>query len=109
MDTRNTTLQINDGIAILTVDRQPVLNALDRATLEEIDAAVGKAASSNEIAALIITGAGPKAFVAGADIKQLAQCTAQSVEPGDYAQPGDWITGATEGYAVTLVEYANFQ
>jgi hypothetical protein len=38
-----------------------------------------------------------------------AKCTAQSVEPVDYAQPGDWITGATEGYAVTLVEYANFQ
>jgi hypothetical protein len=42
-------------------------------------------------------------------VQVTAQCTAQSVEPVDYAQPGDWITGAAEGYAVTLVEYANFQ
>jgi hypothetical protein len=38
-----------------------------------------------------------------------AECTAQSVEPEDLAQPGDWITGATEGYAVTMIEYADFQ
>ena len=38
-----------------------------------------------------------------------AECTAQSAEPVDYAQPGDWITGATEGYAITMVEYGDFQ
>ena len=75
MDTKNITFQIDDGVAVLTIDRQPVLNALDRATLEEIDAAVGQVASGSEIGALIITGAGPKAFVAGADIRQLAECT----------------------------------
>jgi cyclophilin family peptidyl-prolyl cis-trans isomerase/protein-disulfide isomerase len=41
--------------------------------------------------------------------QSMAVCTAQSGEPVDYAQPGDWITGATEGYAVTMIEYGDFQ
>jgi hypothetical protein len=41
--------------------------------------------------------------------QSVAECTAQSAEPVDYAQPGDWITGATEGYAITMVEYGDFQ
>ncbi len=39
----------------------------------------------------------------------MATCTAQSQELGDLAQPGDRITGATEDYAVTLIEYGDFQ
>lgn len=42
-------------------------------------------------------------------LQAAAQCTAQSAEPVDYAQSGDWITGATEGYAITMVEYGDFQ
>ncbi len=38
-----------------------------------------------------------------------AQCTAQSAKSEDIARPGDWIKGATENYAVTLVEYGDFQ
>ncbi len=39
----------------------------------------------------------------------VAICTAQSQELGDIAQSGDRITGATEDYAVTLIEYGDFQ
>ncbi len=42
-------------------------------------------------------------------IRQVAQCTAQSQESVDLAQPGDWISGATEDYAITMIEYADFQ
>ncbi len=42
-------------------------------------------------------------------IRQVAQCTAQSQESIDLAQPGDWISGATEDYAITMIEYADFQ
>ena len=41
--------------------------------------------------------------------QSIAVCTAQSAESVDYAQPGDWITGATQGYAVTMIEYSDFQ
>jgi hypothetical protein len=41
--------------------------------------------------------------------RSVAHCTAQSQESADLAQPGDWISGTTEGYAVTMIEYADFQ
>lgn len=64
------TLTRRDEFALLTLDRQEALNALSFAILEEIAAAFDEAASM-DIRALLITGAGPKAFCAGADIKEL--------------------------------------
>jgi cyclophilin family peptidyl-prolyl cis-trans isomerase/protein-disulfide isomerase len=48
-------------------------------------------------------------LLAADPLQVAAQCTAQSAESVDYAQPGDWIAGAVEGYAVTMVEYSDFQ
>ncbi|MDH5606839.1 MAG: hypothetical protein OEY93_08125 [Anaerolineae bacterium] len=42
-------------------------------------------------------------------ITSKATCTATSEERPDYALPGDWISGATEGYATTIIEYGDFQ
>ncbi len=58
-------------IAILTVNRPQVRNAVDDATIEELDQALGQVEQDPELRALIVTGAGDKAFVAGADIKEL--------------------------------------
>jgi enoyl-CoA hydratase len=59
-----------DAVAIITLDRQEVLNALSFAMLREIGDAIDQVAQS-DARALIVTGAGPKAFCAGADIKEL--------------------------------------
>jgi enoyl-CoA hydratase len=59
-----------EAVAILTLDRQDVLNALSFAMLREIGDAIDQVAQS-DARALIVTGAGPKAFCAGADIKEL--------------------------------------
>ena len=59
-----------EAVAILTLDRQEVLNALSFAMLREIGDAIDWVAQS-DARALIVTGAGPKAFCAGADIKEL--------------------------------------
>lgn len=59
-----------DAVAILTLDRQEVLNALSFALLRDIGEAIDQVATS-DARALIVTGAGPKAFCAGADIKEL--------------------------------------
>lgn len=59
-----------EAVAILTLDRQEVLNALSFAMLREIGDAFDQVAQS-DARALIVTGAGPKAFCAGADIKEL--------------------------------------
>jgi len=61
--------------AILTVDRPRALNALNTATLEQIEEALAALAKKPELRALIVTGAGEKAFVAGADIAQMLTLT----------------------------------
>ncbi len=63
-------LAFREGCAVLTLNRPEALNALSFAILGEIGAAIDKAAKSSA-RALIVTGAGPKAFCAGADIKEL--------------------------------------
>jgi enoyl-CoA hydratase len=63
----------DDGIAILTVNRPDKLNALNAATVRELDGALRAARDDAGVRALIVTGAGEKAFVAGADIAELAR------------------------------------
>jgi enoyl-CoA hydratase len=64
-----------DGIAFITFNRPKVLNALNRQTVEELHKALLDARGDAFVRVLILTGAGEKAFVAGADINELAQQT----------------------------------
>ncbi|WP_124728430.1 enoyl-CoA hydratase/isomerase family protein [Staphylospora marina] len=66
-------LERGEGWALLTVSRPKVLNALSRETLEELDDALTHVERDGGIKALIITGEGEKAFVAGADISELSR------------------------------------
>ena len=60
--------EIADGIAIITINRPDKMNALNRDVLDDLDAAMEEVYNNPEIKSAIITGAGTKAFVAGADI-----------------------------------------
>jgi len=64
-----------DGIAWITFNRPKVLNALNRKTMEELGEILSAAREEDATRVLILTGAGEKAFVAGADIGELAQRT----------------------------------
>ncbi|MHA6730222.1 enoyl-CoA hydratase/isomerase family protein [Devosia sp. A369] len=64
-------LQRNGHCAVLTLNRPEALNALSFSILHEIGAALDQVATMDGIRALLITGAGEKAFCAGADIKEL--------------------------------------
>jgi len=64
-----------EGVATITFNRPKVLNALNRKTVEELESALTDARDDAEVRVLILTGAGEKAFVAGADIAELAQQT----------------------------------
>lgn len=75
MSYANLLYEKKDGFATITFNRPKVLNALNRATMEELDAVVSEARADSQVRALILTGAGDKAFVAGADINELAQMT----------------------------------
>lgn len=68
MSYQNLILERENDIAILYINRPKYLNALNAQTLEEISAAVDEVRQDAEIKVLIITGAGDKSFVAGADI-----------------------------------------
>lgn len=63
------------GVAYITFNRPKVLNALNRKTIEELQSILIDARDDVSVRVLIITGAGEKAFVAGADINELAQQT----------------------------------
>lgn len=64
-----------DAIRIITVDRPDKLNALDAATLDALHAAFDAAAEDAAVRVVVLTGAGPKAFVAGADIAEMNSLT----------------------------------
>src|ERR1700739_2470548 len=64
-----------DGIAKITFNRPKVLNALNRKTIEELRGALLDAGDDKAVRVVILTGAGEKSFVAGADIGELAQQT----------------------------------
>ncbi len=61
-----------DGVAFITINRPKVLNALNRRTLEELYACVRDFHADDALRAAVLTGAGEKSFVAGADINELA-------------------------------------
>ncbi|GAC1376266.1 MAG: enoyl-CoA hydratase-related protein [Hymenobacter sp.] len=68
-------LDAASGILTLTLNRPTKLNALNAATIENLDAAVQRALAEPQVRGLIVTGSGEKAFVAGADIAELAALT----------------------------------
>jgi enoyl-CoA hydratase/carnithine racemase len=69
-----------NGIACVTVNRPNVLNALNTPTWRDIRTAFKDARDDTEVRGVILTGAGNKAFIAGADISELAQSTALEAE-----------------------------
>jgi enoyl-CoA hydratase len=68
----NLKVETRDGVAIVTINRPDKLNALNDRTVEELDAAFAAIGADPQVRGAILTGAGEKAFVAGADIAELA-------------------------------------
>ncbi|OFV83631.1 MAG: hypothetical protein A3D93_06195 [Acidobacteria bacterium RIFCSPHIGHO2_12_FULL_67_30] len=66
-------LEVGEGIATLTINRPEVRNALGLETVEEMHAALKELAARDDLRVLILTGAGEKAFVSGADIRELRE------------------------------------
>jgi len=68
MSYENILVERKDRLAIVTLNRPKALNALNRALLAELEAAIDELAADDLIGAIVITGAGERAFAAGADI-----------------------------------------
>lgn len=71
----NVLLEKKGHIAVATINRPKALNALNSQVLEDIDQLVEQVKADDEIRALVITGSGEKAFVAGADIGEMSTLT----------------------------------
>jgi len=75
MSYQNLLVETREGIAFVTINRPDKLNALDALTMAELQAAFGAARADADVDGVILTGAGSKAFVAGADIEELSRQT----------------------------------
>ena len=94
MSYENILVEREGGIARVTVNRPDVLNALNNQTLTELGRAFDELREDATVRVLIVTGAGPKAFVAGADINELAQM--QALEAKRVAAFGQAVFGRLE-------------
>jgi enoyl-CoA hydratase/carnithine racemase len=97
------------AIAYVTLNRPKVLNALNQRTWEDLHAAFEDARDDAAVRGVILTGAGDKAFIAGADINELAQVTAvEAEESSSYGQAvlnlienlGKPVIAAVNGFAL---------
>ena len=101
----NIILEKKNAIAYVTINRPKVLNALSLATMEELGAAFLDIRSDTSIRVAILTGAGEKAFVAGADISELAKQDAVSGK--EYAHRGQAVLDLIENLGKPVIACIN--
>jgi enoyl-CoA hydratase len=94
-----------DGVATLTIAREKQLNALNAATLRELALVVADVSRDRALRALIITGAGEKAFVAGADISEMASMGTAAAR--EFAAMGHRLFASLETLDVPTIAAVN--
>lgn len=77
MNFENILFEENEGIGYITINRPSKLNALNKATINELNEAFESAREDRDIKVIILSGSGEKAFVAGADISEFAEFSAE--------------------------------
>ncbi len=105
MTYENVLLEKKNAIAYVTVNRPKVLNALNMATMKELGAAFFDVKNDSSIRVAILTGSGEKAFVAGADISELAKQDAVSGK--EYAHRGQAVLDLIENLGKPVIACIN--
>jgi enoyl-CoA hydratase len=80
METANILVDLRPPLAVVTLNRPQVLNALNTATLMELDGVLNHLRANAGVRVVLLTGAGGKAFAAGADIRELAPLNAAEAQ-----------------------------
>src|SRR5262245_60061267 len=101
----NLLLERDGACALITINRPKVLNALDSKTLDELRRAVLELQRDEAIRAVVLTGAGDKSFVAGADINELAVQTPSSGR--EHALAGQHVLGLIENLGKPIIAAVN--
>ncbi len=94
-----------DGIVTITFNRPKALNALNRALLAEFNQALGEIEADDDARVLILTGAGDKAFVAGADITELAKCN--TLQAKRFAKMGQQTISRLQALDIPVIAAVN--
>lgn len=98
-------LKFDDGIATITISRPASLNALNSAVLAELDSAIAEVRENRAARALIITGEGNKAFVAGADIGEMVDLTPDQAVA--FSRRGQTVFSALERLPIPTIAAVN--
>lgn len=94
MDYKNLLVDVSDRIATITINRPKSLNALNRATMQELSDTLEKIAGGEDIGVVLLTGAGEKAFVAGADVSEMREFS--PLEVLEFSRFGNGVLGNIE-------------
>ena len=96
---------INDGVCIITVNREKQMNALNSEVLDNLISKIKDTHYDRDVFGVIITGAGKRSFIAGADIKEMAAKNAQ--EAKDYSKLGHELTLQIENHEKPILAAVN--
>jgi len=105
MSPQNLILEVKDRMARVTVNRPEKLNALNRATLQEMERVFAECSANPAVGLVILTGSGSKAFIAGADINELSE--QGPVEGREYALYGQHLFQRIENLGKPVLAAVN--
>lgn len=105
MDFENVVFKVEDNIAVITINRPKALNALNEATVKELNSCVDLIEADSEVRVVVITGAGEKSFVAGADITEMA--TKTPAEGRAWGRFGQFVFSRIEDLPMPVIAAVN--
>ncbi len=105
MQLENILWRVEDGVGVATVNRPQALNALDARTLADLSTVIDAVAADRSLRALVLTGAGEKAFVAGADISRFSAMSA--LEARRFGEEGQRTLARLEALPVPTIAAVN--
>jgi enoyl-CoA hydratase len=98
-------LELRDGIAIVTINQPDKLNALNSERLQALTERIDEAAANSQVRVIVLTGAGDRAFVAGADIREMAALTPEQATA--FGRLGHAATSALENAPQPVIAAVN--
>ena len=101
----NITYEVRESIAYIALNRPKVMNALNRKTIEELNAAFQLAQKDVSVKGIILTGTGDKAFIAGADIAELSEINGD--QAGGFSEKGQAVLSLIETLGKPVVAAVN--